>query len=369
MDLSTSRAFENYFHHVLQKAVECGSSDVHVEPFPGMFQIKFRVDGVLRVFDRQILDNKRIERFAEVTRKICGFDMGKDGKPLDARFCVPLLPYDFRSSLCPTMHGEKIVLRLLQKNKTFDLQTYPLRDDAKSDLLRAINRSQGMILVSGPTGSGKTTLLYNALSAIDRIANNVHSIEDPIEYSLPNLGQTQISHGVLSFAEVLRSLMRQDPDVILVGEIRDEETARAAIHASCTGHLVLSTVHANSASEIVERMEGLGVNRDLFLANLAFASAQRLVSKNCSFCSEEDPDSVALVRAVFEEDIVPKQGKGCEHCGNSGVKGMVLLFEWMTRERDNLGKKIIKTHDSIRNQSKYYMQEGVINAQNACGTD
>ncbi len=369
MDLSTSRAFEEYFNHMLHKAVESGASDVHIEPFPGVFQIKFRVDGVLRFFDKQILDTKRLERFAEVTRKMCGFDMGKDGKPLDARFSIPSLPYDFRSSLCPTMYGEKIVLRLLQKNKAFDLRTYPLRDDAKACLGRALNRSQGMIIVSGPTGSGKTTLLYNALSVIDRIANNVHSIEDPIEYSLPNLGQTQVTHGSLSFAEVLRSLMRQDPDVILVGEIRDEETARSAIHASCTGHLVLSTVHANSAAEIVERMEGLGVKRDLFLANLAFASAQRLVSKNCPHCTEDDPDSIPLVRAVFGDDAIPKRGRGCEHCGNSGIKGMVLLFEWLTRERDGSGNKVIKPHDSLLNQSRYYMREGVINAENACGTD
>jgi len=267
------------------------------------------------------------------------------------------------------MYGEKIVLRLLEQNKEFNLHAYQLREDAKRDLFLALSKWQGLIIVSGPTGSGKSTLLYSALGVIDRIENNVHTIEDPIEYSLPNLNQTQIVKGTMGFADVIRSLLRQDPDVILVGEIRDEETARAAIHAASTGHLVLTTVHANSANEIMERMEGLGIRKELLMANMLFSSAQRLVPKVCQHCIEEDPDSQDLVQAIYGERLMPKKGRGCEKC-NGGIKGRVLFFEWITRERSpDDGRFVTVAHDSIHKQALHYLREGLIDATAACGLD
>jgi type II secretory ATPase GspE/PulE/Tfp pilus assembly ATPase PilB-like protein len=355
--------FEEYFVHLLSCAAQQGASDIHIEPFQGSLLIKFRVDSILRIQATQTEPNW-IQRLCEIVKRMCGFNMGIAGSPQDTRFTVPGIPFDYRASLCPTMHGEKIVLRLLEQSKEFSLQAYPLCEDAKRDLFAALNKWQGIIIVSGPTGSGKSTLLYSSLGAIDRVENNVHTIEDPIEYSLPNLNQTQASRGKLSFADVIRSLMRQDPDVILIGEIRDEETAEAAIHAASTGHLVLSTVHANSAKDIVDRIVGLGVKKDLFLCNLLFASAQRLVPRICPHCAIEDPDSKELVQAVYGVDIIPKKGRGCGQCTN-GIKGRVLLFEWMTRARASEPKM----HENIGAQALKYLKQGVIDAQSACGLD
>jgi protein transport protein HofB len=172
----------------------------------------------------------------------------------------------------------------------------------------------------------------------------------------------------MNFADVIRSLMRQDPDVILIGEIRDEETAEAAIHAASTGHLVLSTVHANSAREIVERIEGLGIRREFFLANMLFASAQRLVPKVCPFCAVDDHESADLVEAVYGERFVPKKGIGCAKC-TGGIKGRVLLFEWMTREKESHGKFSSQAHENIGLQALQYLREGLIDAHSACGLD
>jgi type II secretory ATPase GspE/PulE/Tfp pilus assembly ATPase PilB-like protein len=359
--------FEEYFTSVLKRAAELEASDIHIEPFKSDITIKMRVDSRLRVHDKQT-DPEFIRRLHEVIKKQCRFDMGVFGVPQDSRFTIDGIPFDYRASLCPTMHGEKIVLRLLEKNKIFNLKNYQLRPDAKTDLYNALGKWQGLIIVSGPTGSGKSTLLYSALGTIDRIENNVHTIENPIEYSLPNLNQSEAILGKLSFADITRSLLRQDPDVILIGEIRDEETAEAAIHAASTGHLVLTTVHANSALEITDRLEGLGIRKDLFVANLLFASAQRLVPKNCPHCLEDDPEHADLVRAIFKNDVLPKRSRGCDKC-NGGTKGRVLLFEWMTREKDDSGKYRTRFHDSIANEALKYLREGLIDASAACGLE
>ncbi len=205
-----SNPFERYFVDVLKCAAEKNASDIHIEPFSGSLQIKMRVDSILCVHDTRT-EEDFIKRLREVIKRMCNFDMGIAGVPQDTRFTIEGLPFDYRASLCPTMYGEKIVLRLLERNREFNLRKYPLREDAKSDLNRALNKWKGLILLSGPTGSGKTTLLYSALGVIDRVENNCHTIEDPIEYALPLLNQTQVVRGKMSFAEVIRSLMRQDP--------------------------------------------------------------------------------------------------------------------------------------------------------------
>jgi len=356
--------FEAYFEHVLAAAGEANASDIHIEPYGETLLIKLRIDSVLRVFDTQT-DPVHVARLSEVMKRMCCFDMGVAGVPQDARFAPEGFDFDCRASLCPTMHGEKIVLRLLERNRSFDLHHYPLGERAKKDLLAALNKWQGLVIVSGPTGSGKSTLLYSALGVIDRVANNTHTIEDPIEYALPNLNQTQVQRGRMSFADVIRSLMRQDPDVILVGEVRDEETAEAAIHAASTGHLVLTTVHANSAKEIMDRLTGLGLREDLITANMLFASAQRLVPRLCPKCAQDDPDSRDRVRALFQLDVVPKRAAGCDAC-HGGVKGRVLLFEWMTRVREGDAYSLVQ-HDDIARQAGESLRKGEIDADSACG--
>lgn len=357
--------FYEYFNFVLREAAAVGASDVHIEPFNDALVVKLRVDSVLRVL-KQETNPVFVTRLKEVLKRACNFNMGVAGVPQDCRFAPDGFDFDCRASLCPTMHGEKIVLRLLKRSQKFDLDTYPLAEVPKHHLKAALGMWQGIIMTSGPTGSGKSTLLYSALGTIDRIENNVHTIEDPIEYALPNLNQTQVARGSVSFADVIRSLMRQDPDVILVGEVRDHETAEAAVHAASTGHLVLTTVHANSARGILERMEGLGVSRALLEANLLFASAQRLVPRLCDRCAEPDPDARDRVRAAFGVEVVPKRARGCSEC-RGGVKGRVLLFEWMTREKGADDRNVLKQHDTIKAQAATNLEKGLIDANSACG--
>lgn len=357
--------FETNFHDVLRRAAVLGASDLHIEPFEDRVVIRVRVDGVLGAI-QEIVDAQYIERFLQQAKRACRFDMSRIGTPQDARFQASDVPFDLRASLMPTLFGEKIVLRLLERDKNFSLEKTGVPEGAKKSLREALSKWQGLVLVTGPTGSGKTTLLYSALAEIDRAENNVHTLEDPVEYTLAGVVQTQISKGGIRFSEALAALMRQDPDCILVGEIRDEETAEAAIHAASTGHLVLSTVHANSAIESIERVSGLGVKRDLIEANLLFASAQRLVPKNCYECAREDFDAVPLVKAVFGEKLVPMRSDGCASCNHTGVKGRVLFFEHIARETvSETNQKQLVSCGSLKACALEALKKGEINAQNA----
>lgn len=363
-------AFEKNFHAVLQIAACNSASDLHVEKFSNHIRIRARFDGVLKTIE-EIKEEKYISRFLMQAKRICGFDMGKNMEPQDSRFRSEQIPFDMRASLIPTMYGEKIVLRFLERNKKFSLDKYPMPEEAKGRLKQMLDKWQGLILITGPTGSGKTTLLYSALSELDRIQNNIHTLEDPIEYELEGVIQTQISKDGISFSKALSHLMRQDPDSILVGEIRDEETAHAVIHAASTGHLVFSTVHANSAFESITRLESLGIKRDLIESNLLFSSAQRLVPKNCQTCLIDDSDSSALVYAVFNEKLIPKKSKGCPDCHHSGIKGRILLFEYIySSNRENSSpSKILKQVSSLKDTALENLRKGWINAQNACAFD
>ncbi len=359
-----SSVFRRAIDEILCEAAEQGASDIHFEPLSDRVQIRIRVDGVLWTL-REMTDQRRRTRLMEAVKRACNFDMGQVGVPQDARFgTVAPLPYmDYRAALTPLLEGEKIVLRLLERAKEFDLDKYRLRNDAKTDLREALAKRDGLIIVSGPTGSGKSTLLYNAMGSLDRKKLNTVTAEDPVEYRLAGICQSQVdrSRGV-DFAGLLRSFLRADPDVILVGEIRDCETAEAALHAASTGHLVLSTVHANSTAEISERLEGLGVNRGLYEANLRFASAQRLVSRNCTACRVPDPDAQPLVQATFGVDVVPMRGVGCGQCQGRGIAGRALLFEWQHRSKDE-----IVSQETLQAEAQRALCRGDIDAHNACG--
>lgn len=357
------------FHALLRLAAESGASDLHVEPLENKIRIRARIDGVLTVL-QEITERKYFTRFLMQAKRLCGFDMAKNLEPQDARFRSENINFDLRSSLIPTMYGEKIVLRFLERNKQFSLNHYQMPSIAKSHLKNMLDKWQGLILVTGPTGSGKTTLLYSALSEIDRIENNIHTVEEPIEYTLDGVSQTQIIKDGLRFSDALSQLMRQDPDCILVGEIRDEETAEAVIHAASTGHLVFSTIHANSALESIDRFTSLGVKRELIEANLLFASAQRLVPKNCEHCCVDDLSSKELVKAVFEEDLLPKKSLGCDLCLKTGIKGRVLLFEHIVKQnqKNSANKKLIQ-FGSLKECALENLKKGFINAQNACAFD
>lgn len=355
-------AFASAFDEILLKAVHAGASDIHFEPRDQALRVRARVHGHLVVL-QEVLDERRATRLGEVVKRSCGFDLGRTGVPQDARFARDDLGFDFRAALVPVLGGEKVVLRLLSRHQSFDLDTYPLLTPAKADLRAALGKASGLIVVSGPTGSGKSTLLYNALGSLDRERLNIGTIEDPVEYRLEGLSQSQVERkrgG--SFAGMLRAFMRADPDVILVGEVRDDETAEAALHAASTGHLVLTTVHANSAAEIGDRLEGLGVHRDLYEANLRFASAQRLAPRLCPSCRELDPEGARQAAAVFGELAVAYRAEGCEACGGTGVVGRVLLFEWLARRADGA----LTARGSLRADALRALNEGEIDARSAC---
>lgn len=364
----TISPFLRNFEDILKTATTMGASDIHIEPTVDSIRVRLRVDGNLKTIQK-IEDPRLFERFNLQVKRVCAFDMTKHNIPQDARFSVFSLPYDFRASLIPTNYGEKIVLRCLEKNKNFSLKAYPLPDAAKKYLFNALNKWQGLILVSGPTGSGKSTLLYSLLAEIDRESNNVHTLEDPIEYSLDGISQSQINHKELSFASALRSLLRQDPDCILVGEIRDQETAKAAMHAASTGHLILSTIHANSAWQCLERLESYGISRDILEENLIFASAQRLLPKNCPDCKKDDSQWTELIQKFIAPDITPYSSSGCLSCGNSGVQGRTLIFEFIGKFRNESGLKELKQVGSLREEAIGLLKKGEIDAKSMFAFD
>ena len=377
MDLATNEQnlsakaspFESNFLHLLCLAAEHNASDLHLDPMEGAVRVRIRVDGTLRVL-QWIKGSVYAGRFFQEAKKVCGFDMGCINVPQDRRLRAEGVPYDLRGSLIPTLYGEKIVLRLLQRGKQFSLESYAMPKSAKDDLRRALQRPQGLILISGPTGGGKTTLLYSALAAINAEEHNVHTLEDPVEYDLPGVMQTSISPGEMSFAGALRALMRQDPDVIMVGEIRDEETALAAVHAAATGHLVLSTIHANSARSSINRLEDFGLSHEQVSANLLFASAQRLFPRNCPACARSDEANQYLVYNTFRDSLIPVRSVGCEVCSHTGVRGRALVFEYVTFiASPDTGNRVPLPHGSLKGQALEYLKEGVINAEHACSLE
>lgn len=340
-----------------------GASDLHFEPMANGLLVRARFDGILR--ELRTIEYQRAALSQEATKNLIGFDMSKFGVPQDRRYNHPFTNVDFRANLIPTMFGEKLCLRLLERGKIFSLEKYPLDPAPKMLLERLLGKGQGLILVSGPTGSGKSTLLYSALGSIDRKKRAVYTIEDPVEYELEGLIQVPISNKI-TFSDALRALMRQDPDVIMVGEIRDEKTAKAAMHAASTGHLVLSTIHANDTRDIVKRFADLGVSQNSLESVLLFASAQRLTAKLCSSCCVNDQESVGLLKELFrkKQQFVPKRARGCEQCNGTGYVGRKLLFEYMVPEESE-GKRVIQRRSTLQEQAIVALGKGEICANEA----
>lgn len=342
-----------------------GASDIHIEPGSQHTRIRIRVDGTLRQI--RSLDRDVSPLFLEQAKQMLGFNMAISGVAQDAAWNHPEESADFRCNLIPTKYGEKICLRVLERGKSFHLNTYPLNEAAKHDLFRLIEKKSGLIIVSGPTGSGKSTLLYSILGSLDRDALNISTVEDPVEYELAGLNQVPIrpSKG-FRFAEALRALMRQDPDVVMVGEIRDEETAEAAIHAASTGHLVLTTVHANSAIEIENRLTGLGIKKEPLLASLLFASAQRLPRALCPQCKEDAPEDLPLIEFLFnaKPTFMPKKACGCEACEQTGIKGRRMLFEYLKKD-ESIPEKPIIAALGLKQEALALVEKGEISAKEA----
>ncbi|MEN9581164.1 MAG: hypothetical protein RJA70_4173 [Pseudomonadota bacterium] len=322
---------------ILLNAIRKGASDIHIEPYEKKMRVRYRVDGVLH---EEMSPPLKLKNALSSRLKIMSqLDISERRLPQDGRIKLKLgkdREMDFRVSVLPTMWGEKIVLRLLDKsNLQLDMAKLGFDPKPQADFTWAVHQPWGMVLVTGPTGSGKTTTLYSALSDLNRPDTNISTAEDPVEYNLMGINQVQMHEDIgLNFAAALRSFLRQDPDVVMVGEIRDFETAEIAVKAALTGHLVLSTLHTNDAPATISRLLNMGVEPFLITASVNLVLAQRLARKICVDCKTKVTlERASLVDVGFTPEQIEKAdlviGKGCQTCNGSGYKGRVALYEVM----------------------------------------
>jgi len=322
---------------ILLDAIKKGASDIHVEPYEKDFRVRFRIDGVMY----EVMRPPMKMRSAIISRlKIMSeLDISERRLPQDGRIKLKLgkgKEMDFRVSVCPTLFGEKVVMRLLDKsNLQLDMTKLGFEEQQLKDFMEAIDRPYGMVLVTGPTGSGKTTTLYSALSKLNEVAWNISTAEDPVEFNFFGINQVQMHEDIgLNFAAALRSFLRQDPDIIMVGEIRDFETAEIGVKAALTGHLVLSTLHTNDAPGTVSRLLNMGIEPFLVTASLNAIVAQRLCRKLCQECKKPvDVDQQTLLDAGFPAEEIGAfqvyEPGGCKTCNDRGYKGRVAVYEVM----------------------------------------
>lgn len=322
---------------ILTDAIKRGASDIHIEPYEKSFRVRYRVDGVLSEVMKPPLKLKNA--IVSRIKIMSNLDIAERRLPQDGRIKLKLAKnkeMDYRVSVLPTLFGEKVCLRLLDKsNLQLDMTKLGFEDTALKNFMSAIHKPWGIVLVTGPTGSGKTTTLYSALSELNKISDNISTAEDPVEFNLMGINQVQMHEEIgLNFAAALRSFLRQDPDIIMVGEVRDYETAEIAIKAALTGHLVLSTLHTNDAPSTVNRLLNMGIEPFLVSSACNLILAQRLARKICKECKVRMP----ITEKVLMDLGVPPQnakntevykGNGCATCGGSGYKGRIALYEVM----------------------------------------
>jgi len=322
---------------ILLNAVKVGASDIHVEPYENSIRVRYRVDGECRIVMN--LPAKIKNALTSRLKIMARLDISEKRLPQDGRIKLKLgkkREVDFRVSTVPCLFGERTVLRILDKaNLQADLTKLGIGGNSLNDLMAALDKPNGMILVTGPTGCGKTTTLYSALNYLNKIGVNVSTAEDPVEYNFMGINQVAVKEDIgLTFAAALRSFLRQDPDIIMVGEVRDFETAEIAIKAALTGHLVLSTLHTNDAPGTISRLLNMGIEPFLVAASVILIASQRLVRKICLQCKEEEKIPMpALVKLGFSEEdansVKCYRGRGCPACGNTGYKGRIGIYEVM----------------------------------------
>ncbi len=325
---------------ILMSAISKGASDIHIEPYEKEYRVRYRIDGILyNVMTPSLKMRDAITSRVKIMAKL---DIAEKRLPQDGRIKIrfndggALKDIDFRVSCLPTLFGEKIVMRLLDKGKLMlDMTKLGFESESLRKLETQIQKPWGMVLVTGPTGSGKTNTLYSSISRINTPETNIMTAEDPVEFNLPGVNQVQVRENIgLNFAAALRSFLRQDPNIILVGEIRDFETAEIAVKAALTGHLVLSTLHTNDAPSTINRLMNMGIEPFLVASSLNLVCAQRLVRRVCANCKEpEDLPPPALEQIGFSPEdakaVKAFKGKGCEKCNGTGYKGRVGLYEVM----------------------------------------
>jgi len=319
---------------LLTDAIRKRASDVHVEPYEKVLRVRFRMDGVLYEIMQPPLRLKNA--ITSRIKVMAQLDIAERRLPQDGRIKMKLSgnkEMDFRVSVLPTLFGEKVVLRLLDKsNLQLDMTRLGFEEKALKDFKDAIAKPYGMVLVTGPTGSGKTTTLYSALAELNKVTTNISTAEDPVEFNLVGINQVQMHDEIgLNFAAALRAFLRQDPDVIMVGEIRDFETAEIGVKAALTGHLVLSTLHTNDAPSTVNRLLNMGVEPFLVASSVNLIMAQRLTRVICPHCKEDNPVPPEVLPELgwTGEPFVPQRGAGCSSCNGTSYKGRVALYEVM----------------------------------------
>jgi type IV pilus assembly protein PilB len=324
-------------NHILLAAIQKGASDIHVEPYEKTYRVRYRIDGVMR---EEMQPPIKLKAALSSRLKIMAhLDIAERRLPQDGRIKLKIAggkEMDFRVSVLPTLFGEKIVMRLLDKgNLQLDMTKLGFEEGQLGIFKKSIDSPYGMILVTGPTGSGKTTTLYSALQELNQPTDNICTAEDPVEFNLPGINQVQMKDDIgLNFAAALRSFLRQDPDTIMIGEVRDFETAEIAVKAALTGHLVLSTLHTNDAPSTITRLLNMGVEPFLVTASLQLVEAQRLIRKICVACKEliETPKDELRTMGAKDEEIdtaACAKGKGCDKCNNTGYKGRIAVYEVM----------------------------------------
>ena len=359
-ELANSAPVKKLLNMVLLLAIKDHASDIHFEPFEDEFRIRIKADGVLF----EMVPPPRHLAFAITTRikVMANLNISERRLPQDGRIELTVggHPVDLRVSVLPTMFGESVVCRVLDRSVvSLDLNNVGMGAELMAEFRDVIERPNGVVLVTGPTGSGKTTTLYSALSELNKIEDKLITTEDPVEYDIDGIIQIPIDHDIdVTFASALRAILRQDPDKVLVGEIRDYETAEIAIKAALTGHMVFSTLHTNDAPSTVTRLKDMGVPAFLITATVEAILAQRLVRRICPECREEFPptDKDLLELQLTAEDVADKKffkGAGCNSCSNTGYKGRVGLFEFLVMD-DELRTMIIenKTTDELRNKAR-----------------
>jgi type IV pilus assembly protein PilB len=347
---------------ILTDAIRKRASDIHIEPYEKALRVRFRVDGVLYEMMQPPLRLKNA--ITSRLKVMAALDIAERRLPQDGRIKMKLSgnkEMDFRVSSLPTMFGEKVVLRLLDKsNLQLDMTKLGFEEAALKWFKEAIYKPYGMVLVTGPTGSGKTTTLYSALAELNKVANNISTAEDPIEFNLAGINQVQMHDEIgLNFAGALRAFLRQDPDIIMVGEIRDFETAEIGVKAALTGHLVLSTLHTNDAPSTINRLLNMGIEPFLVASSVNLILAQRLARVICPNCKEDFPVAEDVIRKCgwTGELFVPQHGTGCLNCGGTGFRGRIALYEVMP-VTDGLKEQIIGGGTAIE-LKRVAMQEGM----------
>ena len=334
---------------LIQEAIKLKASDIHVEPHESRLSVRFRIDGALR--EMLSLSPRLASVLVSRIKVMARLDIAKKRIPQDGRFSLNLgaQAIDVRVSTLPSRYGERVVMRLLNKEQALlSVSELGMTGDMTIAFNKALSAPNGIILVSGPTGSGKTTTLYAGLTTLNETSRNILTVEDPVEYALDGIGQTQVNNKVgMTFAAGLRAILRQDPDVVMVGEIRDPETAEIAVQASLTGHLVLSTVHTNSAVAAITRLRDMGVEQFLLASTVTAIVAQRLVRRLCDECKAPyTPDGAELKLLGLKAPQTFYKPVGCEACHNIGYNGRVGLYEMVVMD-DDLRAMI---HDGAREQ-------------------